>query len=40
MCHCPTCERVYWRGSHYKRMRARLVAWQSAKASALPVTAV
>lgn len=26
--HCPACGRVYWRGSHYKRMRERLVAWQ------------
>ena len=25
---CPTCGRVYWRGSHYRRMRARLCAWQ------------
>ncbi|MFZ2524744.1 MAG: Mut7-C RNAse domain-containing protein [Candidatus Ferrigenium altingense] len=42
LCHCPVCNRVYWRGSHYKRMRARLVAWQSARreASAPPVTAV
>ncbi|OIQ91832.1 hypothetical protein GALL_262030 [mine drainage metagenome] len=29
--HCPTCARIYWRGSHYKRMRAKLVAWQAAK---------
>ena len=29
--HCPVCGRVYWRGSHYKRMVAKLVAWQSAK---------
>ncbi len=28
--HCPTCGRVYWRGSHYKRMRARLEKWQQA----------
>ncbi len=27
---CPACGRVYWRGSHYKRMRARLAAWQAA----------
>lgn len=42
LCHCPACGRVYWRGSHYKRMSAKLVAWQSAKreASAPPVTAV
>ena len=26
---CPTCGRVYWQGSHYKRMRARLTKWQS-----------
>jgi uncharacterized protein len=26
--HCPLCGRVYWRGSHYKRMRARLTEWQ------------
>ncbi|HMC13492.1 MAG TPA: Mut7-C RNAse domain-containing protein, partial [Gallionellaceae bacterium] len=26
--HCPTCGRIYWRGSHYKRMHAKLVAWQ------------
>jgi uncharacterized protein with PIN domain len=25
---CPACGRVYWRGSHYKRMRARLAGWQ------------
>jgi uncharacterized protein len=29
--HCPTCGRIYWRGSHYKRMRAKLVAWQAAR---------
>ncbi len=28
---CPVCDRVYWRGSHHKRMYAKLVAWQSAK---------
>ncbi len=26
--HCPNCRRAYWRGSHYKRMRMRLAAWQ------------
>ncbi len=31
LCHCPACGRVYWRGSHYKRMRAKLAAWQAAK---------
>jgi len=25
---CPACGRVYWRGSHYKRMRAKLIVWQ------------
>jgi uncharacterized protein with PIN domain len=29
--HCPACGRVYWHGSHYKRMRGRLEAWQAAK---------
>ena len=40
--HCPMCGRIYWRGSHYKRMRAKLAAWQSAKTepSAPRVTAV
>ena len=28
LCQCPTCGRIYWRGSHYKRMRAKLEAWQ------------
>lgn len=28
MTHCPACGRVYWRGSHYKRMRAKLARWQ------------
>jgi uncharacterized protein len=27
---CPFCGRVYWQGSHYKRMRARLAKWQRA----------
>ncbi len=25
--HCPACGRVYWAGSHHRRMRARLLAW-------------
>lgn len=29
LCQCPTCGRIYWRGSHYKRMLAKLVAWQA-----------
>lgn len=28
---CPVCGRVYWQGSHYKRMRARLMKWQAAR---------
>ncbi len=28
---CPTCGRVYWQGSHYKRMHARLSKWQAGK---------
>jgi uncharacterized protein with PIN domain len=27
---CPLCKRVYWQGSHYKRMRARLAKWHAA----------
>lgn len=27
---CPNCGRVYWRGSHYKRMRGKLVEWSGA----------
>ena len=26
---CPLCERVYWQGSHFKRMHARLARWQA-----------
>ena len=26
---CPACGRVYWQGSHYKRMRSRLSRWQT-----------
>ena len=29
--HCPMCGRVYWRGSHYERMHARLIKWQAAR---------
>ena len=25
---CPACGRVYWRGSHYKRMKGKLEGWQ------------
>jgi len=28
---CPVCDRVYWQGSHYKRIRARLMKWQAAR---------
>lgn len=27
---CPTCARVFWPGSHARRMRARLERWQAA----------
>ena len=30
---CPACGRVYWRGSHYKRMHARLAKWQASRSS-------
>jgi uncharacterized protein len=26
---CPACKRVYWQGSHYKRMHVRLAKWQA-----------
>ena len=28
---CPQCGRIYWRGSHHKRMRQRLTAWQGVR---------
>lgn len=28
---CPSCARVYWPGSHVRRMRARLEAWAAAQ---------
>ena len=31
--HCPCCQRVYWAGSHARRMRQRLEAWQSGRFS-------
>ena len=27
--HCPACGRIYWRGSHFHRMRGQLVRWQA-----------
>ena len=30
--YCPNCGRIYWRGSHYKRMHAKLSQWQNANA--------
>lgn len=34
---CPCCGRVYWRGSHYRRMKDRLASWQEAgTCSSLP----
>ena len=29
--YCPSCLRVYWQGSHYKRMRDRLIKWEAAR---------
>jgi len=26
--HCPECGRIYWCGSHFQRMRRRLLGWQ------------
>jgi uncharacterized protein with PIN domain len=26
---CPACRRLYWPGSHVRRMQARLAAWQN-----------
>ena len=28
---CPDCGRIYWAGSHHRRMRARLVNWAAGK---------
>lgn len=27
--YCPTCDQVYWEGSHVKRMRAQLAQWNT-----------
>jgi hypothetical protein len=32
---CPRCGRVYWRGSHYRRMRERLEDWQRQRLTSL-----
>jgi len=29
---CPECGRLYWAGSHHRRMRARLAAWSEGRA--------
>lgn len=29
--YCPACGRIYWHGSHYKRMREKLTSWQTLK---------
>jgi len=31
--HCPECGRIYWRGSHFQRMRRRLVGWQEQRST-------
>ncbi|PWB58447.1 MAG: hypothetical protein C3F18_02560 [Nitrosomonadales bacterium] len=28
---CPSCQRIYWQGSHYRRMMGRLRRWQGAE---------
>jgi uncharacterized protein len=28
---CPDCDRVYWAGSHHRRMRARLERWHAGR---------
>ncbi|MGE5028261.1 MAG: Mut7-C RNAse domain-containing protein [Betaproteobacteria bacterium] len=33
---CPACGRVYWRGSHYKRMWRKLAEWQEASRQTRP----
>lgn len=30
---CPRCGRLYWEGSHVRRMRAKLAQWQAAQPS-------
>lgn len=30
---CPRCRRVFWPGSHVRRMRARLAQWQTSRAA-------
>ncbi|MEJ5211589.1 MAG: Mut7-C RNAse domain-containing protein [Burkholderiales bacterium] len=30
---CPACGRIYWAGSHHRRMHATLTAWQDAAVS-------
>ena len=30
---CPECDRIYWPGSHVRRMRARLAKWRTASAA-------
>ena len=32
--YCPTCNKVYWDGSHVRRMRHRLQQWQQAYGTA------
>lgn len=32
---CPHCGRLYWPGSHVRRMRAKLAAWQTAGRDAM-----
>ena len=36
---CPVCERIYWAGSHHRRMRSRLAQWNDAVALGLRAAA-
>lgn len=36
---CPACGRLYWPGSHVRRMRAQLEAWAAASGSTIPASA-
>ena len=38
--HCPSCGRIYWRGSHYERMHAKLNAWQTARTDSSDLSAL
>jgi len=37
--HCPACDRLYWEGSHLRRMHRRLERWQASRAPRVPPSA-